>query len=321
MKNKVSIIIPVYNAADSIEKCISSVENQTYKNIEILAINDGSTDNSINILRKLEKKNNNIIIIDKKNEGVAYTRNLGIKKATGDYIMFIDNDDYIDSDYVEVYVNEILECDYDIVIGGYRRENNEGKIINKQLLIESEWSKYVVLAPWAKLYKRDFLLKNKIEFLSYGIGEDVYFNLLAYSKSPKIKIINSIKYVWYFNNNSVSNTKQRGLKKEINIFFLLDKIVAFVDMNDKNINYFFERYIVWYLLFSGKQASKKQFQKLYNKSRKWLNDNHVKKNVKIFKLKGEVFKIKITVIIFRIVEKLHLINLFALLYCRGDDNE
>ena len=321
MKNKVSIIIPVYNASNSIEKCIDSVESQTYKNIEIIAINDGSTDDSINILRRIESKYENIKVIDKKNEGVSITRNKGIKMATGDYIMFVDNDDYIDSDYIETYIKEILIYDYDIVIGGYRRENNKGKVIKQQYLVDSEWSKYIVLAPWAKLYKRQFLLKNKIEFLSYGIGEDVYFNLLAYSKNPKIKIINSIKYIWYFNDNSVSNTKQKGLKKEIDIFYLLDKIISFVDLEDNNINYFLERYIVWYLLFSGKQATKKQFKALYKESREWLNKNDIKRSVKVFNLKGEFLKIKVLIRVFRIIEKLNLVSLFACIYCKGGRDE
>ena len=102
--NKVSIIIPVYNSEKYISKCLDSVLNQTYKNIEILVINDGSKDNSIDILREYEKKDDRIVVIDKENEGVAKTRNQGIKKATGDYIMFIDNDDFIDEDYVETYL-------------------------------------------------------------------------------------------------------------------------------------------------------------------------------------------------------------------------
>lgn len=321
MKKKVSVIIPVYNASDSIEKCILSLENQTYKNIEIIAINDGSIDNSFDILKRLEKKYKNLKIIDKKNEGVSITRNKGIKMATGDYIMFVDNDDYIDIDYIETYIKEVLIFDYDIVIGGYRRENSKKRIIKKQILTDCEFSKYIVLAPWAKLYKKQFLLKNKIEFLSYGIGEDVYFNLLAYSKDPKIKIINSIKYVWYFNDESVSNTKQRGLKKEINIFYLLDKIISFVDLKDDNINYFLERYIVWYLLFSGRQATKYQFKMLYSESREWLSKNKIKQNVKVFNLKGELLKTKVLIMTFRIIEKLNLISLFASIYCKGGRNE
>ena len=313
---KVSIIIPVYNSEKYISKCLDSVINQTYKNIEILVINDGSKDNSINILSEYEKKDSRIIVIDKENEGVAKTRNMGIKKATGEYIMFIDNDDFVDSDYVETYLKN---TDYDIVIGSYKRTDINGEILFKYNLNEdSIWSKYIVLAPWAKLYKKDFLIKNNIEFLNYGIGEDVYFNLLCYSKTNNIKVINDFKYNWFYNNESVSNTKQRGLKKTVDITVLLNNLLTFVDLNCEYNKYFLERYIYWYLLFSGKDASKGDFIEQYNNYIKWLNDNKIKSNIKPLFLKGEPFKIKMVVVIFRMIRKLHLIKLFSKVYCKGE---
>ena len=315
--NKVSIIIPVYNSEKYISKCLDSVLNQTYENIEVLVINDGSKDNSINILKEYEKKDNRIVVIDKENEGVAKTRNMGIKKATGEYIMFIDNDDYIDEDYVEKYLSS--NNGEDIVIGSYKRTDIKDKVLFKYNLDEnSTWSKYVVLAPWAKLYKKEFLINNKIEFLNYGIGEDVYFNLLCYSKTNKIKVINDFKYNWFYNNESVSNTKQRGLKKTVDITILLNNILSVVDISDKYNNYFLERYIYWYLLFSGKEATKEDFIEQYNKYINWLNDNKIKSNIKPLFLKGEPFKIKMAVIIFRMIRKLHLIKLFSKVYCKGE---
>ena len=314
---KVSVIIPVYNSEKYISKCLDSVLNQTYENIEILVINDGSKDNSINILKEYEKKDKRIILIDKENEGVSKTRNLGINKASGEFIMFIDNDDYIDKDYIFNYMNNYKG--EDIIIGSYKRTNTEDKILFKyDLNTNSDWSKYVVLAPWAKLYKRDFLVKNKIEFFSYGIGEDVYFNLLYYSKTNKIKIINNKEYNWFYNDKSVSNTNQRGLKKCVDITVLLNKLLEFINLNDKYNQYFLERYIYWYLLFSGRDASREDFQKEYYKYLDWLNKNKIKSKVKVLLLKGEPFKIKLSVIIFRIIRKLHLIKLFSKIYCRGE---
>ena len=314
---KVSIIIPVYNSEKYISKCLDSVLSQTYENIEVLVINDGSKDDSINILKEYEKKDKRIILIDKQNEGVSTTRNLGIKKATGDFIMFIDNDDYIDRDYIFNYMNNYK--DEDIIIGSYKRTNTEDKILFKYNLdTKSNWSKYVVLAPWAKLYKRDFLIKNKIEFFSYGIGEDVYFNLLCYSKTNNIKIINNNEYNWFYNDKSVSNTNQKGLKNSVDITVLLNKLLEFINLNDKYNQYFLERYIYWYLLFSGRSANKNDFKKEYYKYLDWLNKNKIKSKVKVIFLKGEPFKIKLSVIIFRIIRKLHMINLFSKIYCRGD---
>lgn len=312
---KVSVIIPVYNSEKYISKCLDSVLNQTYQNVEIIVINDGSKDNSIKILKEYEKKYENIILIDKKNEGVSKTRNLGINKATGDYIMFIDNDDFIDEDYIETYMKN---SDYDIVIGSYKRIDNNNKLLFKYNLNEnSRWTKYVVLAPWAKLYKKDFIIKNKIEFIDFKIGEDVYFNLLCYSKTDNIKIINDFKYSWFYNNESVSNTSQRGLNKSVDITVLLDKVIKIIDMDDEYNKYFIERYVYWYLLFSGRNASKKEFINEYNIYIKYLNDHDIKNRVKSVFLKGEPFKIKMVVLIFRIIRKLHLIKLFSSIYCRG----
>ena len=316
LEKKVSIIIPIYNSEKYISKCLDSVINQTYKNIEILLINDGSKDSSINIIKEYAKKDKRIVVIDKENEGVSKTRNLGIKKSTGDYIMFIDNDDYIDKTYVETYVKN---SNYDIVIGSYKRTDINDKILFKYNLDEnSDWSKYVVLAPWAKLYKKDFLINNNIEFLDYGIGEDVYFNLLCYSKTNSIKIINDFKYNWFYNNKSVSNTKQKGLKKIVDITILLDNILSFINLNEEYNKYFLERYIYWYLLFSGKYATKKEFIKEYERYIDYLKKHNIKSKIMPLFLKGEPFKIKMVVIIFKTIRKLHLIKLFSSIYCKGE---
>lgn len=318
---KVSIIIPVYNSEKYILRCLNSVVNQSYKNIEILIINDGSSDNSLKILENFQKKYSNVKVIDKENEGVAMTRNRGIRLTTGDYIMFIDNDDFIDENYVETYVNEIKNCDYDIVIGGYRRVNEENKILFYETLQDTKWSKYIIMAPWAKLYKREFLIKNNIKFLSYKIGEDVYFNLLAYSKNPKIRIIDYIGYNWFFNTKSVSNTTQKGLNNGIDITYLLDKINKNYKDKVENelLNYFYFRYYIWYLLFSGKSSTSREFICEYNKIKIWLDKNNINNRIFPFstKLKGESFKNRVIVLIFLINEKLHLIKLFAKIYCKG----
>ena len=106
---EVSIIIPVYNARDSIAKCIDSIINQTFLNFEVILVNDGSTDDTLSVLLKYEHDYENIRVINKRNEGVAVTRNKAIFEAKGKYIMFIDNDDFIDKDYIETFYKEI-EC-------------------------------------------------------------------------------------------------------------------------------------------------------------------------------------------------------------------
>ena len=141
---KISIIIPVYNSEKFVSRCLDHLLNQTYQNFEIICINDGSKDNSLSILKEYSKKDNRIIVLNQENKGIARTRNIGIKKASGDYIMFVDNDDYMESDYLETYAKNAIDGDYDIVIGGYRRIDCNGKILNRQILSsKSKWSKYI----------------------------------------------------------------------------------------------------------------------------------------------------------------------------------
>ena len=315
---KVSIIIPIYNAENTIEKCISSILKQTYKDYELLLIDDGSTDNSLKVIKKYSKYKN-IRILNQENHGVAYTRNRGIKEATGDYIMFIDNDDFIDSDYIEKHITIISKENSDIVISGYRRINVENKVLHEEKLRDTYWSRFIIMAPWAKIFRRDFLLKNNIEFLSYGIGEDVYFNLLIYSFKPKITILNYIGYNWFFNTKSVSNTSQKGLNKNVDILFLLNKIIEKYDSIDDYLSYYLIRYYIWYLLFSGRNANKKDFILEYNRIKMWYNDNKVSLKFSPFskKINGETLKNRIIVFVFLALEKMHLIGLFAKFYCKG----
>ncbi len=315
----VTVIVPVYNAYHEIDKCIKSIINQTYKNIELLLINDGSTDYSLKKIKEYEKEHEFIKVINKKNEGVSKTRNQGIKQAKGQYIMFIDNDDYIDKDYIEILLKEIKSSDVDCVFSGYRRENSKGECIQKRKLKNTHWSKYTLLAPWAKIYNKEFLIKNKIEFFSYKIGEDVYFTLKMIAKNARIKIIDYIGYTWYFNEKSVSNTIQRGMREDVDILVLLNEISKF-SSHDEYISYYMYKYCVWYLLFSGKGASKKQFIKEHQRYKEWLIKNNYYNVLSPFskKLNGERISEKICVLAFKLFDKLHLIPLFAHIYCKGD---
>lgn len=317
---KVSIIIPVYNAEKTIERCLLSILNQTYSDYEIITVNDGSSDHSLEILKKYEKDTKGkVVVINQKNQGVAKTRNRAIKLAKGKYIMFIDNDDYFDKDYIETYVKEIESSDLDMVIGGYRRVNVDKKILFQEKLCDTEWSKYKIMAPWAKIYLASFLKKNKIEFMNYGIGEDVYFNLTAFSHQPKIKIIDYIGYNWFFNTKSISNTSQRGLNPDIDITYLLGKVKEQYKEMDSLLSYYFVRYYIWYLLFSGRNSTKKQFIREYKKIKKWFQEQKIKSSISPFsnKIKGESFKFRMIVFLFRFIEICHLMPLFAHIYCRG----
>ena len=310
--DKISVIIPVYNSESYSKRCIESVINQTYSNLEIIAINDGSKDKSINILKEYENKDSRIILIDQKNKGVALTRNEGVRLATGNYIMFIDNDDYIDLDYIENMYSSIENND--IVIGGYKRVD-DNRILFKKNIKNKKFGIYENVAPWGKLIKRELLKKNDIKFYNYSIGEDIIFNLKLYSSTDKIVVSKSTGYNWYFNNISVSNTSQKSLNK--NILNLYNEMIKYAT-NDYS-KYFIGRYHIWYLLFSGKNSKSKDFYKEYLKIMQWHKNNKFKYSISFIKiLKNETsIKNKIVVFIFHLIEKVKLVNLFSKIYCRG----
>lgn len=314
---KISIIVPVYNSEKYLGKCIDSILNQTYKDFELLLFNDGSKDNSLYIMKEYSLKDNRIKVIDQKNMGVAKTRNKGIELATGEYIAFIDNDDTIQEDYLERFLSN---CDnYDMVIGGYRRVDSEGKTINMYQPKDTFWAKYTFITPWARIFRRAFLIDNNIKFLSSPIGEDVYFNLSIYSKTDSIKTINYVGYEWLNNLESVSNTVHKGFNDKVDIVKFMDSLYSI--RGDNYLEYFdfyCYKFGIWYLLYSGRHAESEKFMDEYKKISEWNRKHNIKMNIFLFssKLSGERFSVRCSVLVFTIIKKLGLMKVFSKIYCK-----
>lgn len=314
---RISVIIPVYNAEKNIRQCLDSILPQLTDKDEVILLNDGSTDKSIFVLQEYEKNYDIVRVIDKINEGVAITRNRGIDEARGEYICFIDNDDFVDSDYFDTYYNAISKTNSDLVMGGYRRVSKDGVNFSVKP-IQSFWYQLMVVAPWAKIYRRQFLIEKNIRFLDYKIGEDNYFNFQVYNKTKKVKIIDYQGYNWWFNEYSISNTSQKGFQEQISIEYLLDQLIAIAG-DSKIYQFYYVRYIVWYLLFSGKNANKKDFMKEYHRGRKWLAEHNISFRFPAFSkiFSGEKLKNRLIVQIFVIMGRCNLLGCFARIYCKG----
>lgn len=314
---RLSVIIPVYNAEEHIQRCVDSILPQLKNNDELLLINDGSTDSSIDILRKIEAENDCVRVIDKQNEGVAKTRNLGILEAKGEYICFIDNDDYVDKDYFETYYNEINNGQYDLVMGGYQRVTDQ-KVLFKVKPVQSLWYQLMVVAPWAKLYRRQFLIDHKITFLDYVIGEDNYFNFQVYTKTNRVSVINYSGYNWWFNDASISNTSQKEFNEKIDITVLLNRLIELTG-NEKPYSYFYVRYVIWYLLFSGRKSNVTQFMKEYKKGFYWLKTNNIPIVFPVFSksIKGETVMNRCLINIFILFHRMKSVKIFASIFCKG----
>ena len=213
----VSIIVPVYNVEKYLEECLDSLIKQTYTNIEIIAVNDGSPDGSRAILEKFKNIDSRITVIDKPNGGISSARNAGLKICKGDFIMFVDSDDYISHEMTEKMLAAALEDDSDIVKCGFCRFNESGvfskEAFDKKEIIQNKneilkyfvYSKGIKLIPvWNGLYRKR--IAKDIEFIEGCINEDIYATGLYYYKSTKLTILPKEYYYYRDNPTSVQNT-------------------------------------------------------------------------------------------------------------------
>ncbi|MBO4956650.1 MAG: glycosyltransferase [Rickettsiales bacterium] len=192
----VSIIVPVYNVEQYLERCLNSLINQTLQNIEIICINDGSMDNSLSILKQYAEKDKRIKIIDQENQGVSVARNNGIEASQGEYIGFVDSDDYVDLDFFENLYNKAKKEDADIVEAKYYKikklKNNSQKLINRSGI-------YTYYNFCFNIYRRQFIKDNNIQFpIGIKIAEDTTFELEVLLKSNKTVILDKNKKSCYY---------------------------------------------------------------------------------------------------------------------------
>lgn len=215
-KDKVDIIVPCYNSEKSIEKCVRSLMRQTYRNIKIILINDGSTDKTLNIISELSKIDKRIKIKTIQNQGVSNARNIGIDISDSKYICFVDSDDYVNKNYIFDLMDK---KEFDLVISGYVRKTPHNTIPikgnNFEILKLDElgnefgqaYQKAFFNAPWGKLYHRSIIEKNHICFdINKNFGEDAEFNyeyLMHVSSIASIEKINYF-YLWMSNDNLTS---------------------------------------------------------------------------------------------------------------------
>lgn len=240
---KVSIIVPVYNVEMYLKRCIESLINQSFKDIEIIIINDGSTDRSIDILNDYSSRDSRIKVINKMNEGISKARNEGIILANGEYMMFVDGDDWIDTNMVEKMYFNIKE-NKDLVICTYKRafaNKSIPRILNdmpdfkhytRNEFIEQIYRRLVgpvgeelknpqyldcLSTVWAKLYKTSIIKQNNITFISTDevLGEDTLFNINLFAYIKSCVFINEPLYNYWKGNRSSITTKYReDLKKK-----------------------------------------------------------------------------------------------------------
>lgn len=222
MNQKISVIIPVYNVEQYLENCLNSILNQKYKNLEIILVDDGSTDRSGEICDQISSSDSRIIVIHKANAGSSVARNTGLDICTGDLVAFIDSDDSICEDYFNVLYENLIENSADISICGYMRkkdiclcigEREVEVFLNTQIPEQVFAKRSVGLAPWGKLMKRTII--GDLRFTVGRTNEDDLFCLQLFEKTAKMVKINLPLYNYTVNNSGVTYNKFSSRKIDI----------------------------------------------------------------------------------------------------------
>lgn len=302
---KFSIIIPIYNVEDCVEKCINSIIAQNYTNYELIMVNDGSTDKSLNIIKKYE--NENIKIFSKDNRGAASARNYGLKKATGDFIWFIDSDDYICEDALDKLNKYINKNKSDVIIFKYYMQKGENITIHKDtvnLKLEENLPLFSINL-WSKVFDRKFLIDNKLYLKEGIIYEDLEITPYILCKAKSVSFYEEPLYYYVNRNGSVSHQKKFNTNRD-DKFIVIDSLI---DRFKKDGMY--EKYkeqltyiaIVNYILRTtvellgfDKKIYKPRFSKiqtkLYEIDNNWYKNKYIKRLPKKHQLYIYMFKIK-----------------------------
>lgn len=242
---KVSIIVPVYNGQKYIKKCLDSLLNQTLKDIEVIVVDDGSIDQTLQIINNISDERLKVISIENQGQGVA--RNIGITFATGDYLGFVDSDDYIDRTMFEKLYKTAIEQNSDLVICPYYRVDEVGKILFSEMKNVAGDYLNINTSPWNKLYRRSLWSKYDIKFAENLWYEDLHAVLPFVFVSNKIDWINEPLYYYVQRKESSINIFNERVE---DIFKVFDGIYKFIECNklkvtEEIIQYYFIMHLVF----------------------------------------------------------------------------
>lgn len=259
---KISVIIPIYNVEKYLEKCINSVIYQDYRNLEIILVNDGSTDISPLICEEFAKKDDRIVLINKKNGGLSSARNAGLSIATGDYVYFLDSDDCLEKDMFSILI-KYMQIGNDLCIFNYQKVNENNELLSKtdfqknRIFINNDEERFRFIVDhllkyksgweaWNRIYKMDIIKKYHIIFEDNNkiFAEDLYFNLCYVTLCNSIQIIDSCFYNYLIrdnsimgNNKNVANVKRFSKLSESYNRFLKDNHFQYLELNYPFIHY------------------------------------------------------------------------------------
>ena len=302
---KISVIVPVYNSSKYLRKCLDSLVNQSFEDIEFIIVNDGSTDNSEEIIKGYMSKNDNIKLYTITNHGQSYARNYGLSKASGEYISFVDSDDYIDTDLYLNVNKKLKKKKFDIVLFGYYAVDSSDNILfskkydfkNYDNVSDREYL-FTDPCPWNKIYKKKFLDKMNFKMPEGIIYEDYCYIPTLIKHNPSIGYIDNEMYFYVYSDSSTMRNTEYKEKYE-NIFKATELLYdSFIDTD-----YVDEiEYLIYYHLLYEASLNFYKFNKLdmidrisnymNDKYPNWLKNKYVKERSLKEKVLSYIFYIK-----------------------------
>lgn len=280
----ITVVIPVYNVEKYLRKCVESVMNQTYKNLEIILVNDGSTDNCDEICQEYRDRDKRIKLINKENGGLSEARNVGINHSKGKYISFIDSDDYVDKEYIELLYNIITLYDADISISSHRviyekkcmdKSNGKEFCANPEIILEKIlYDDGIDLSTWGKLYKKD--LFESIRFPKGRLFEDSATTYKLIDKSKKIAVCSKATYNYIIRKNSISNEKFS--ERKMDLIISTKEMTDFIRNKYTRLQSACDRRLMYSYLSTLTQLSKSNVKnkKIEKELMKYINENRIK---------------------------------------------
>jgi len=256
MTDKISVIVPVYKVESYLHRCIESIIHQTHKNLEIILVNDGSPDNSGSICDEYASKDERIIVIHKKNEGSSCARNAGLDVATGNYISFVDSDDYINVSMLQTMLENLLKFDLDVIEippkFSYKEKNFDDKLtIEDPVSASKRVIEDVTFAVWRRLYKKSIV--EGMRFIPGIIHQDVFYTMDLLKKITRYGFLNSELY--YYNSDGESIIRSSYSLHKITIAirateYIVDNVIDHPDLETPLKNYITSYYTDHYFLLS-----------------------------------------------------------------------
>jgi glycosyltransferase involved in cell wall biosynthesis len=301
----VSVIVPVYNVEKYLARCLDSLVAQDFSDYEILCVNDCSPDSSGDILHEYAMRFPGLIreLKNENNLGLGKTRERALEFARGEYVLFVDSDDYVKPDYISSYIQAAMLGEFDIVAGGFIRDVN-GKL-KEHRLSDSVWSSTTYAIACAKLIRISFIKRNNLRFTAVSCGEDIYFSLSAFYCNARVKIIDYAGYYYVLNPSSITGSMDYTKNHER---IMAELFRAFLDRYDLGAISQVKRDVIEYVYLAnmvnalvvfnhgcGVKLMRSKAEFVFNDAAEKFPNYLSNPHIGIFKPKGQTLKIRLGV--------------------------